>query len=65
MPESSRQLTSEDIVRLGMEAGMRVLAAGDVLTTEDQEQMVDELGMRAVELTYGQQAVPEDVDDPF
>lgn len=58
-----RQLSQDDILRLGRETGMRVQAAGDTLSSDDQEQMVDELAMRAVELTYRPQVLPEDVDD--
>lgn len=54
-----RQLTDADIVRLGVEAGTRVLAMDDSPTQAQIDEAKDELGMRAIELAYTQKSDPE------
>lgn len=59
MTVQDRLLTDSDIIRLGVEAGMRVNAMPEFPVQTDIDEVVDELGMRAVELVYRQQIVPE------
>ncbi len=57
-----RPLTTDDIMRLGVEAGMRVDAMQEFPDQVDIDNAVQALGMRAVELAYSQPVIPEGVD---
>ena len=56
------QLSVDDIVRLGTEARIRVMAMSEHPSSQEIQAAVDELGMSAVELTYRQQTNPDEVD---
>ncbi len=57
--EEAHQLTGDDIVRLGVEAGARVLAMGAFPTQRDIDDATLGLRMRAVELRYRPTVVPD------
>lgn len=56
-------LTRDDIVRLGIEAGLRVNAMPEYPSQADIDLAVDSLKMRSVELAYLQRTQPEGIID--
>ncbi len=57
-----RSLTDDDIVRLGVEAGIRVLSMPDCPSQSDIDQAVLDLGLAAIHLTHAETTVPEGTD---
>lgn len=57
-----KQLSDQDIIRLGVEAGAKVLSMPDFPSTIQIEEATTELSMRATELAYRQQVTPDGVD---
>lgn len=57
---STKPLSDQDILRLGIETGLRVQAMPEFPSQSEIDNTVDELGMRAVELAYTQSTTPEE-----